>query len=164
MAKRTPRNPTPALEAKVALAALKGDKALAELAPFSDVHPNQIITRKTQLLDGAGGMLGATLCLTGHLSYWISIFNSSNLRDLAGAFPTKNPRGCCTRVVHNRRQAVEHTVRPKPSGNSRLGPSQRSPSRSRRTPGLIVRVTVFYLRLRVPRALEGSVGRTIASA
>jgi transposase len=36
----------------VALAAVKGEKTLAELAQQFDVHPNQITTWQTQLLEG----------------------------------------------------------------------------------------------------------------
>ena len=42
MTKRPRRNHTPAFKAKVALAAIKGEKTLAELAQQFDVHPNQI--------------------------------------------------------------------------------------------------------------------------
>jgi putative transposase len=45
--------PPPAFKAKVALAALKGEMTLAQLAEHFDVHPNQIATWKTQLQDGA---------------------------------------------------------------------------------------------------------------
>jgi transposase len=38
MTRRTRRNHTPAFKAKVAMAALKGDKTLAELAQAFDVH------------------------------------------------------------------------------------------------------------------------------
>ena len=39
MTKRTRRNHTPGFKAKVALAAIKGEKTLAELAQQFDVHP-----------------------------------------------------------------------------------------------------------------------------
>ena len=54
--RRPRRNHTAAFKAKVALAALKGDKTLAELAEKYDVHGNQITQWKTQLLDGAIGV------------------------------------------------------------------------------------------------------------
>jgi transposase-like protein len=59
MTRRTRRNHTPAFKAKVALAAIKGEKTLAELATLFDVHANQITTWKAQLLDGAPGVFGA---------------------------------------------------------------------------------------------------------
>ncbi|MGF6300458.1 transposase [Paraburkholderia sp. WC7.3d] len=49
MTKRNRRTHSPAFKAKVALAALKGDKTLAELAQQFDVHPNQITDWKQQL-------------------------------------------------------------------------------------------------------------------
>ena len=52
------RNHSPAFKAKVALAAVKGEKTLAELAQQFDVHPNQITSWKAQLLDGAAGVFG----------------------------------------------------------------------------------------------------------
>ena len=56
MTKRPRRNHTAAFKAKVALAAVKGDKTLTELAQQFDVHPNQIATWKCQLLEGAAGV------------------------------------------------------------------------------------------------------------
>ena len=53
MTRRSGRNHSPAFKAKVALAALKGDATLAELAERFDVHPNQITQWKSQLLSGA---------------------------------------------------------------------------------------------------------------
>jgi transposase len=59
MTRRARRNHTAAFKAKVALAAIKGEKTLAELAQFFDVHPNQITNWKAQLLDGAAGVFGS---------------------------------------------------------------------------------------------------------
>ena len=59
MTKRTRRNHSPAFKAKVALAAVKGEKTLAELAQQFDVHPNQITTWRGQLLEGAAGVFGS---------------------------------------------------------------------------------------------------------
>ena len=43
----------------MALAAIKGEKTLAELAQQFDVHPNQITDWKAQLLGGAAGVFGS---------------------------------------------------------------------------------------------------------
>jgi transposase-like protein len=59
MTKRPRRNHTPAFKAKVALAAVRGDKTLAELAQPFDIHPNQITQWQAQLLDGAAGVFGS---------------------------------------------------------------------------------------------------------
>ncbi|WP_409349189.1 MULTISPECIES: IS3 family transposase [unclassified Sphingomonas] len=59
MTKRTRRNHSPAFKAKVALAAVKGEKTLAELAQQFDVHPNQITIWRGQLLEGAAGVFGS---------------------------------------------------------------------------------------------------------
>ena len=42
MNRRPRRNHTPAFKAKVALAAIKGDRTIAQLVEQFDVHPNQI--------------------------------------------------------------------------------------------------------------------------
>lgn len=47
--RRARRNHTPAFKAKVALAAVKGDRTITQLAEQFDVHPNQITTWKAQL-------------------------------------------------------------------------------------------------------------------
>ena len=58
MQRRPRRNHTPAFKAKVALAAIKGDRALAQLAEQFDVHPNQITSWKAQLESGAADVFG----------------------------------------------------------------------------------------------------------
>ena len=45
-------------KAKVAFAAIKGDRTLAQLAEQFDVHPNQIISWKAQLEGGAADVFG----------------------------------------------------------------------------------------------------------
>ena len=60
MARRKRRNHSPTFKAQVAVAALKGDKTLAELAQQFDVHPNQMTDWKSQLLDHAAHAFGET--------------------------------------------------------------------------------------------------------
>jgi transposase len=60
MTKRTRRTHNPAFKAKVALAAIKGEKTLAELAQQFDVHANQITAWKAQLVGGAAEVFGAS--------------------------------------------------------------------------------------------------------
>ena len=60
MTKRSRRTHSPAFKAKVALAAIKGEKTLAELAQHYDVHPNQITAWKGQLVDAAAGVFGSS--------------------------------------------------------------------------------------------------------
>ena len=59
MTKRTRRTHSAGFKAKVALAAIKGEKTLAELAKLFDVHPAQIVSWKSQLQEGAAGVFGS---------------------------------------------------------------------------------------------------------
>jgi transposase len=59
MTKRARRNHSAAFKAKVAMAAVRGDRTLAELAQAFDVHANQIVQWKTQLQDGAVGVFAS---------------------------------------------------------------------------------------------------------
>jgi transposase-like protein len=59
MTKRTRRNHAAIFKAKVALAAVKGEKTVADLAQQYDVHPSQITAWRAQLLEGAAGVFGS---------------------------------------------------------------------------------------------------------
>ncbi len=56
--RRKRRNHSPNFKAKVALAAIRGDRTLAELAEQFDVHPNQIQDWRRKLLDNAEDVFG----------------------------------------------------------------------------------------------------------
>ena len=58
MSKRPRRNHTPAFKAKVALAAIKGDRTLVQLSEHFDVHVNQIMIWKAQLEGSAADVFG----------------------------------------------------------------------------------------------------------
>ena len=58
MARRPRWNYSPAFKAKVAVAAIKGEKTLIQLAQDFDVYPNQIKQWRDQLLAGAIGVFG----------------------------------------------------------------------------------------------------------
>ena len=68
-ARRTRRTHSPAFKARVALAALRDDKTMAELCKEFELHASQVIDWKRQLLQGAadvfagGGQATATVDL-----------------------------------------------------------------------------------------------------
>ena len=59
MPRRPRRNHTPAFKAKVALAAIKGDRTIVQIAEQFDVHPNQVTPWKAQLEGGAADVFGS---------------------------------------------------------------------------------------------------------
>ena len=58
-ARRTRRTHSPAFKARVALAALREDRTLAELCKEYELHPTQIVEWKRQLSDGAADVFCA---------------------------------------------------------------------------------------------------------
>ncbi len=72
--RRKRRNHLPGFKAKVALAAIKGDKTLAELSEQFDLHQNQIQEWKKQLLEQAESVFGS--------AHDRKAANESHLKDL----------------------------------------------------------------------------------
>jgi len=72
MSRRPRRNHTATFKAKVALAAIKGEKTLSELAQEFDVHANQITSVEEQLLEGAIGSLAVKQKRNPQLRRWTS--------------------------------------------------------------------------------------------
>ena len=60
MTKRTRRNHSGSFKAKVALAALRGEKTLIEIAEQFQVHPTQVTEWKKQLLERASDIFDGT--------------------------------------------------------------------------------------------------------
>ena len=58
---RSRRKLSSEFKAKVAMAALKGDRTISELASQFDVHPNQIVQWKKKLVENASGVFSGVI-------------------------------------------------------------------------------------------------------
>ena len=86
MSRRPRRNHTPAFKAKVALAAIKGDRTLIQLAEQFDVHPNQITSWKAQLEGGAADVF----CPDGNGAAQLPTIDVKSLHAKIGALTLEN--------------------------------------------------------------------------
>ena len=86
MSRRPRRNHTPAFKAKVALAAIKGDRTLIQLAEQFDVHPNQITSWKAQLEGGAADVFGPD----GNVAAQLPAIDVKSLHAKIGALTLEN--------------------------------------------------------------------------
>lgn len=57
--RRPRRNHSAAFKARVALEAIRGEKTVAQIAAHHEVHPNQVTSWKSQLLENAAAIFGA---------------------------------------------------------------------------------------------------------
>ena len=109
MTRRARRTHSPAFKVKVAIAAIKGEKTLAELAKQFDVHSNQITAWKTQLLEGAVSVFG------GERRSGEPAVDLKELHAKTGAMNWRLPprRGCW--VLHARRSTAVRGQSPPPN-------------------------------------------------
>ena len=99
MSIRPRRNHAPGFKAKVALAAIKGDRTLAELAEQFDVHPNQITTWKAQLENGASDIFSPN----GTTTAQPAIHRCRSPPNAGGSWALPSSAGSCSR--HSRESA-----------------------------------------------------------
>ena len=125
MSKRPRRNHSPAFKAKVALAAVRGERTLSELAQQFDVHPNLITQWRTRLLDSAADVF-ETEPSTPEPAIDVKLLHAKiGELTLANDFcPVRSERPDCCRAQSDDRP-VEHASGEAPGASAGDQPRQR---------------------------------------
>ena len=92
--KRTRKQHSAAFKAKVALAAIRDDRTIAELAVSFGVHPNQLHNGKKQLLDGAASVFqgGGSAEGASHEAQVDLLYRQIGQLKVENDFLARNPR------------------------------------------------------------------------
>src|SRR5262245_52598999 len=98
MPRRPRRNHTPAFKAQVALAAIKGDRTLAQLAERFDVHPNQITSWKAQLESGVADVFGPGVGTAAPLAVDVKSLHAKIGMPVIGFLDTRSPDAVAGRL------------------------------------------------------------------
>lgn len=115
MARRPRRNHSPAFKAKVAVAAIKGEKTLVELAQDFDLHPNQIKQWRDQPLEGATSVFGEAPKGDPEPKIDVKTLHAKigELTLENDFFPTRSARRvCCRAQEDNRSECAAEPVTP----------------------------------------------------
>lgn len=151
MSRRARRNHPPAFKAKVALAAVNGDRTIAQLAEQFDVHPNQITAWKAQVEGGASASPAATCTRSGIQRF------ANALKELGGGHRVRLKPSLCLEFKKMKEWIWRRTPK-KVTGRPSDAPSPTACHRSRSC--AVMRVPTLYGRFVSMRVTYPSRRRT----